>query len=75
MAVISQELVLKCQCKQRECVQGREAHLGSDVGFQQRLVENVRIRVAVACMDYNIRLLASDHRRRGWRHSVVAVNF
>lgn len=58
---------LKCQCKQRECVQSREAHFSSNVGFQQRLVKHVCVRVAIACMDYNTRLLPSDCRQRGWR--------
>lgn len=42
---------LKSQCEQREGVQSCEADLSSNVGFEERLVNDICLRVAVACVN------------------------
>lgn len=69
MSMVSQELVLKCQCKQRECVQSREAHFSSNVGFQQRLVKHVCVRVAIAVVKSERVIQAAQLLQSGMHHS------
>jgi hypothetical protein len=53
---------LECQCKQGKGVQGRKTNLSSNVGFQEGLVKNVCIWMAIACMNYNTDYCPALHK-------------
>lgn len=54
---------LKSQCEQRERVQSGEANLCSNVGFKKRLVQDIRLRVAIACVNqHSVTVWGFGHR-------------
>lgn len=65
---------LKSQCEQREGVQGCEADLSSDVGFQKRLVNDISLRVAIACVNQHS-VTVWEYRQQGRWGAAVTVNF
>lgn len=59
---------LKSQREQRERVQGGEANLCSNVGFEKRLVQDIRLRVAIACVNqHSVTVWGFAQGWRGWQ--------